>query len=143
MPTGLSTTQLNTLFSRLSNSTVAIQNGDGTTPFANPNFDAVQDLRETYPITDWNVKESGAQCDLQGGFGSVTQGSPTLTFTSGYSVSAADVGKNIEMVSEVSGEPTRFDATVTAVDVGSRFRYALDAIALHGVTILCTNRPPR
>ena len=119
VPTGLSTTQLNTLFSRLSNSTVAIQNGDGTTPFGNSNFDAVQDLRETYPVTDWNVKESGAQCDLQGGFGSVTQGSPTLTFTSGYSVSAADVGKNIEMVSEVSGEPTRFDATVTAVDVGT------------------------
>ena len=33
----------------------------------------------------------------------LTQGSPTLTFTSGYTASAADVGKYIEMVYEVSG----------------------------------------
>jgi hypothetical protein len=115
VPPGLSSAQLNTFFSALSLSTATIQNGDGTTPFANPNFDGVQDLRETFPVKPWNVKESGAQCDLEGGFGSVTSGSPTLTITSGLSLSSADVGKNIEMVSQVAGEPTRFDATITAV----------------------------
>ena len=122
LSTGLSSSQLNTWFTGASNSTATIQNGDGITPFANPNFVGVQDLRETFPVTPWNVKESGAQCDLQGGFGSVTLGSPTLTFTSGYTATLADAGdptthagaKSIEMVYQVAGEPTRFDATIIA-----------------------------
>lgn len=115
VPTELSTSQLNTLFSSLTTGTATIQNGDGITPFANPNFVGVQDLRETFPVSDWNVKESGAQCDLQGGFGSLTAGSTTVTATSGRFFSPDDVGKNLEMVGfdTVTNLPSRFDPMIT------------------------------
>jgi hypothetical protein len=124
LPTGLSSAQLTTYFAgALGNTT--IQYGDGhLNGWTNTNSVGVDDERQDVPTADWNVKWSGAQCDLQGGFGSVTQGSPTLTFTEGYTATTADAGdptthagaKFIEMVSQVSGVPTRFDATITAVD---------------------------
>ncbi len=116
VPTGLSTSQLNTLFSSLSTGDVAIQNGDSITPFSNPNFVGVQDLRETFPVKPWNVKESGAQCDLTGAFGSTTQGSSTVTATSGRFFNAADVGKNLEFVGidPSTGLKERWDPVVTS-----------------------------
>ena len=118
VPTGLSTTQLNTLFSRFQIVPWPFKMG------------TVQPRSVILILTPFRIcaRLSGHRLERKkvwrpmrfaGRFRVGHTGFTTLTFTSGYSVSAADVGKNIEMVSEVSGEPTRFDATVTAVDVGT------------------------
>jgi hypothetical protein len=117
-PLGLSLAQLNTLFSSVTGN-ITIQNGDNHTQFTNSNFVGVNDERQDIPVAAWPIKANGAQCDLEGGFASVTQGSTTLSITSGISLSSADVGKNIEMVAPVSGLPTRWDSTIVSVQSSS------------------------
>jgi hypothetical protein len=122
VPTGLSLSQLNTLFSGLSNSTINIQNGDAHTPFSNPNFVRVHDDRTDVPVDSVNIKEYGAQCDLTGAFASTTQGSSTITAFSGITFTAADVGKNLEFVGTdpTTGLKLRWDPVVTSFISGTQ-----------------------
>jgi hypothetical protein len=128
MPTGLSAAALQTQFSRISSSTINLQNGDFShfNSWTN-NSNTVNDDRGDIPTVGWNVKESDAQCDATTFNGNVTHGSPTLTWTNGSTVDGqnftpADAGdptthlgaKWISMVgvSLDTGHVTRWDAQV-------------------------------
>lgn len=124
VPVGQTAAQVAAQFSGTSNSTVTIQNGDfNHFPFVNTT-NWVNDSRADIPTLGWNVKQSGAQCDMQQDTASVSSGTATLTITGGnYSLQTSDAGdptthlgnKAIEIVGLVAGVPTVFDASIIGV----------------------------
>jgi len=148
LPVGLSAAQIAGVFSAVSASTITLQNGDYSHFNAWTNTtNTVDDQRSDIPLLGWNVKQSGAQCDLAQDIGTVTLGSPTLTVTSGpYVFAASDAGdpsthagaKWIEMVGLVAGVPTRFDAQIIAFVSSTQVTLAANApfsVTNYSVTI--------
>jgi hypothetical protein len=120
LPTGLSTSQINTILGGVGAATIQIPNGDAHTPFTNPNNVRIDDRRTDIPTEMRSVKEWGAQCDTRGlqGTTSTTGGVSTVTL-SGNVLSGNDVGDLVIGVGTYAGLPAYFSDPIASVTSGS------------------------
>jgi hypothetical protein len=96
------------------NGAVILQPGAGRVPFTNSGNYRVQDNRIDVPASARGVTEFGAACDLRALYGTLTQGSRTVTIGGG-AFTSADVGRMVVAVGSVSGLPTVFATTLVSI----------------------------